>query len=207
MHPRPSPRSPFSPYTRSLRLQPEHAFLRAHGIRAQTARLFEAGWWPLAGFLDGCIGVRLHDPQGQPLGYAGRRVSPDEARRFGKWKLPRGLPKADLLFNWHRARLQLGIGVVVVEGPFDAMRVWQAGCPFVVALLGSHPSLAQQALLSGVRKVGVLLDGDDAGREGARRIALALAPRPVQVLALPEGRDPADLDEEALRRVLASFLS
>ena len=124
--PRSRPASPgaFVPYTKTLRLQHDHRLLQARGIRSDTARTFEAGWWPLSGFLDGCIGVRLHDPHGLPLGYAGRRVAPEQADRLGKWKLPRGLPKADLLLNWHRARQHLDRGVVVVEGPFDAMRRW-----------------------------------------------------------------------------------
>ena len=194
----------FVPYEKALWLRPEHRLLRDRGIRPETVRTFEAGWWPLSGLLAGCVGVRLHDPQGRPLGYAGRRVDPDEADRLGKWKLPRDLPKAGLLFNWHRAVPHLARGVVVVEGPFDAMRVWQAGWRPVVALLGTDLSSAQQALLATAPSVVVMLDGDDAGRQGARRLVSALAPRPVRVVRLPEGRDPADLDDEALRPLLTS---
>jgi len=197
----------FVPYTKALRLRPEHPLLRDRGVRQRTARTFEAGWWPLSGWLAGCVGVRLHDPQGRPLGYAGRRVDPDDADRLGKWKMPSNLPKADLLFNWHRARPHLERGVVVVEGPFDAMRVWQAGWRPVVALLGTELSAAQRALLATAPRVLVMLDGDDAGRHGARRLVSALASRPTYVVRLPQGRDPADLDDEALRLMLASFFS
>jgi len=195
----------FVPYTKTLRMDPEHRLLKARGIRPETARTFETGWWPLSGLLAGCVGVRLHDSQGRPLGYAGRRVDPDEANRLGKWKLPRSLPKTDLMFNWHRAVPHMDRGVVVVEGPFDAMRVWQSGSRHVVALLGTELSSAQHALLAAAPRVVVMFDGDDAGRQGARRLASTLAPRPVRVVRLPQGRDPADLDDETLRAVLPSF--
>ena len=199
--------STFTPYTKALQLKPDHHFLQARGIRPPTARAFEAGWWPLAGFLEGCIGVRLHDLHGRPLGYAGRRVDRDKALCLGKWKLPRCLPKADLLFNWHRARPHLSQGVVLVEGPFDAMRLWQVGLRSVVALLGKSLSPAQRALVLSAPKCVVMLDGDDAGRDGARRLAAALTPHPTQLVGLPDGLDPADLNQEELRHLVTSFFS
>lgn len=199
---KPPPTSSFSPYIKNLRLVHDHAHLRARGLQPRTAKVFEAGWWPLRGFLEGCIAVRLHDPVGRPLGYAGRRVARDTVQRFGKWKLPRALPKGDLLFNWHRARPLLQRDVVVVEGPFDAMRIWQAGFRAVVALLGSTATPSQQALLATAPKVVVMFDGDAAGRDGARDIARALAPVPVHVVDLPAGHDPADLSDEDIHRIL-----
>lgn len=198
-----APRSSFSPYIKNLRLVPDHPHLRERGIQPRTAKSFETGWWPLRGFLEGCIGVRLHDPQGCALGYAGRRVEHNMVRRFGKWRLPSALPKSHLLFNWHRARPFLQRGVVVVEGPFDAMRIWQAGFRAVVALLGSTATPSQQLLLATAPKVIVMLDGDAAGRDGARTIARALTPVPVLVVDLPDGKDPADLPEEDIRRILS----
>lgn len=197
------PSNSFSPYIKPLQLVPDHAYLRARWFQPRTAMTFEAGWWPLGGFLEGCIGVRLHDPQGCPLGYAGRRVTSEQAQRFGKWKLPRELPKGDILFNWHRARPLLQRGVVVVEGPFDAMRVWQAGFRSVVALLGSTATPSQQALLSSAPNVIVLLDGDTAGRHGARKLASALTSTSVTVVDLPDGHDPADLPDEDVHRMLS----
>lgn len=197
------PRSAFLPYSKTLRLVPEHPYLRARGLQPHTTTTFETGWWPLRGFLEGCIGVRLHDTQGRPLGYAGRRVTKEQAQRLGKWKLPHALPKADILFNWHRARSILQQAVVVVEGPFDAMRVWQAGFRAVVALLGSAATPSQQALLSIVPNVIIMLDGDAAGRDGARSIARTLNCTPVTVVDLPDGYDPAELSDEYIYRLLS----
>jgi DNA primase len=132
-------------------------------------------------------------------------VDQDAALSLGKWKLPRGIPKADLLFNWHRARPYVDHGVVLVEGPFDAMRLWQVGVRSVVALLGTNLSPAQRTIVTSTRRAVLMLDGDEAGRDGANRIASALAPQPVHVVELPQGRDPADLDENELLGVVASF--
>lgn len=202
-----APTSSFSPYIKSLRLVHDHARLRARGIQPRTAKAFEAGWWPLRGFLEGCIAVRLHDPQGHPLGYAGRRVARDPVQRFGKWKLPHALPKGELLFNWHRARPLLQRAIVVVEGPFDAMRVWQAGFRAVVALLGSTATPSQRALLATAPMAILMLDGDAAGRDGARTIARSLSPAQAQVVDLPDDQDPADLPEEDIRQILLPLSS
>ena len=117
------PRRPFRPYTRSLRLGPECLFLRRKGIRPATAASFEAGLYTGPGFLARCVGVRLRDPGGRPLGYAGRRLDPVEVHRYGKWKLPRGLPKARILYGYHRLRARPPEGLVLVECPWGVMRL------------------------------------------------------------------------------------
>lgn len=201
----PPPSAPFRPYTTTLRLDAAHAFLRARGVRPETAALFEAGHWPLGGFLHGCVAVRIHDPAGNPLGYAGRRLAPEDVERYGKWKLPRGLPKGGLLHNWHRARHHLRRGLVLVEGPWDAMRVHQAGFPNVVALWGTDLSPAQRALLQQAPSVALLLDADTAGRTAARKCTAALHPTPTRTIPLSEGHDPADLTDQAIRDALSFF--
>ena len=135
----------FRPYTRRLTLDPEHAFLVSRGIAPHTARRFEVGAWYRHGLLDGCIAVRLHDIGGQPLGYAGRRLQPE---RRGKWVIPRGLPKSTLLYGWHH--MCAATQVVVVEGPWEVLRLHQLGVP-AVALLGVHASPEQLRLLRATR--------------------------------------------------------
>lgn len=199
------PRPPFKPYRRQLRLDPMHHFLKGKQIAASTARLFETGAWPCEGFLDGCIGVRLYDLDGAPLGYAGRRLQPADVASRGKWKLPRGFPKQDVLYNWHRAKVHASSerGVVLVEGPFDAMRVHQAGFAGVVALQGTTISSAQENILRGCRGVLLLFDGDRAGRQGAESAGRRLAGVPTRRLSLPDGLGPPDLSDTALRAVLS----
>ncbi len=193
----PAPASPFVPYTRRLTLDPDHPFLAARGIHPSTARRFEVGIWHGWGMLQGCVAVRLHHVAGCPLGYAGRRLQPD---RRGKWVFPRRLPKSSLLYGWHRV-----VGhdpLVVVEGPWEVLRLHQIGVP-AVALLGTHASRDQVDLLA-QRRCLLLLDGDDAGRAAARPLARVLA---APIVDLPSGRDPADLSDQQLLQLLTPFFS
>jgi DNA primase len=98
----------YQPYTRTLRLDPHAPLLAQKGIWAQAARHFEAGAYQGPGFLDGCVAIRLHDPDGAPIGYAGRRLDRQQIRQYGKWKFPPGLPKREILYGFHRitSRLQ-----------------------------------------------------------------------------------------------------
>jgi len=190
----PPPRpAPFVPYRTRLALDPQHPFLAARGIRVETAADYEVGAWHGRGMLAGCIGVRLHAPDGAPLGYAGRRLQPGER---GKWVFPPRLPKSTLLYGLHRMRA--ATQVVLVEGPWEVLRFAQLGVP-AVALLGTHLSLHQERLLSRWPRRVVLLDGDPAGRDATRRIAARLHATPV---LLAGGRDPADLDDDELRSLL-----
>lgn len=184
---------PFRPYRRRLYLDPHHPLLRSRQIRPETAARYEVGAWYGRGMLTGCIGVRLHDPDGQPLGYAGRRLQPDD---LGKWVFPPRLPKNQLLYGLHRARQARRL--VLVEGPWEVLRLAQLGIA-AAALLGTHLSARQARLLRDRSQITVLLDGDPAGRRAAHQVARQLDATPV---LLEGGRDPADLGDRELRDLL-----
>ena len=188
------PATPFAPYRTRLRLEPRHPFLTSRGLHPATATRHEVGAWHGRGMLAGCIGVRLHDPHGSPLGYAGRRLQPGDR---GKWIFPPRLPKSRLLYGYHRVRHAQRL--VLVEGAWDVLRLAQLGVP-AVALLGTHLSPEQARLLRQHPSITVMLDGDAAGERAARTIASALD---ADVIALHGGHDPADLDDDELRRLLS----
>lgn len=192
----------FRPFTRCLSLHSSHPFFRDLRIHDATLRLFEAGAWPGEGFLHGTVAVRLHDLDGRPLGYAGRRLDRAAVRRWGKWKWPPGFPKAQLLWNWHRVAPDDADGLTVVEGPWSVMKLWQAGIRNTVALCGAHVSYAQIALLKRARRVTLLLDGDATGRQAtARNLASSFHPE-LRAIHLADGWDPADLTEDHLNELL-----
>lgn len=62
--------------------------------------------------------------------------------------------------------------IIVCEGEIDAMSVWQAGFTNVISLVGGAQSIGTwlQGVLE-VDKVYILLDSDDAGQKGARKLA------------------------------------
>lgn len=191
------PPAPFRPFRRRLPLDPAAGFLERKGIRPETARRFESGMYQGAGFCAGCVAVRLHDPQGRPLGYAARRLDPEQARRHGKWKLPPRLPKRRILYGYHRVD-DLAAGLVVVEGPWDVMRLAQLAVP-AVAILGTRLSDTQRRLLARAPELVLLLDGDRPGREATARLRRELSQvTRVRVALLPDGLDPDDLVDEHL---------
>ncbi len=109
------------------------------------------------------------------------------------------------LYNLDRVRASRGPRVVVVEGVFDALQLPSDA----VALLGSSISPTQTTLLAGLsrgREVIVCLDGDDAGRHGARRVADALTSSLVRVSVakLPEATDPGSLPRDQLEECLST---
>jgi len=191
---------PFRPFRRRIPLNPRAPFLQDKGIKVETAARFEAGEPdPRSTFLRGTIAVRLHDLQGRPLGYCGRRLEPDAISHWGKWRFPARFPKGQLLYNAHRALVERRRGIVVVECPWAAMRLTQAGVSGVVALLGTTITRVQLAWLAPAPIVLLLLDGDQAGRSGARTITQALARyTTVRIHQLPPEQEPEDLSDADL---------
>lgn len=200
------PQSSFRPFCRALPLQTEHPFFRRLDLEPATLRHFEAGVWPHRGYLCGMAAVRLHDLSGQPLGYAGRRLDPDEVARHGKWKWPPRFPKAHLLYNWHRTRPDSSHGLLVVEGPWSVLKLWQAGFQNVVALGGTAVSAVQRALLGRTPRLLLFLDADDAGEAATRRLREQRLHPNLLIVRPPSGTDPADLDVLSLQTLLAPLV-
>ncbi|MFQ5902361.1 MAG: toprim domain-containing protein [Candidatus Binatia bacterium] len=201
-----SSKKPFRPFTTRLPLDGFTPWLKQKGITPKTARRFEVGLYHGSGFLSDCIGVRLHDLRGRPIGYAGRSLNPKQQKHNGKWKFPPGLPKKDLLYNFHRLRSHLHKALVIVECPWGVMRLAQLNIP-AVALLGIHLSHTQHDLLRMVSRVVLMLDGDNAGRQATVRIRKTLeAGTQVRQVNLPTDTDPDDLDDDALGRAVKLLL-
>lgn len=199
-------RKPFRPFARRLNLDPTASLLISKGITPTTAAIFDVGAYHGPGFLHRCIGVRLHDPAGHPLGYAGRRLQASDANRYGKWKLPPGFPRSSILYGFHRIATSLDTGLCIVECPWAVMRLHQLAIP-AVALLGTSLSPHQCRLLAGAHRIVLLLDGDHAGRWAARRIHNTLCrTNDVRLVALPDGSDPDDLDDSHLAGLVCPAL-
>ena len=198
----------FRPFRRPISLNHSVPFLQEHKrIRVQTAVRFEAGYPVRSSWLRGTVAVRLHDLHGRPLGYCGRWLNDDHIRRFGKWRFPRGLQKGQLLYNAHRALPLKRTGIVVVECPWAAMRLTQAGCPQAVALLGTALSDIQVRWLSAAPSVLLLLDADTAGRRAQHDICRRLSRRTnTAVYNLPEGLEPEDLPDDQLTQIVRARL-
>src|SRR5690606_17906317 len=95
--------------------------------------------------------------------------------------------------------------IVLVEGPLDAMWLYQHGYPGV-AILGSSLSQAQVEIIKRrFWRVTIAFDGDRAGREGARKAARMLRGSvDVFVVRMPDGMDVQNMDAEELGQVFGN---
>jgi DNA primase len=205
--PRTSDCSSFKPFTRTIVLDPQTYFLQSiKKITPVTARFFEAGTTRSSSFLRNTVAVRLHDIQGRPLGYCARLLLADHIARFGKWRFPKYFPKANILYNAHRAERFRHEGIIVVECPWAAMRLSQAGIPNVVSLLGTQLFDDQINWLSQAPGSLLLLDGDSAGRDASARIAESLRARTtVYTHLLPDNKEPEDLSDDSLTSIVRKY--
>lgn len=177
-----------------------HPYWQQRGIDRVTAAEFGMGFYSGPGLMSGRIAIPIRNTRGAIVAYAGR--APDGS--LPKYKLPTGFRKAWELFNIHRAAATSSRMAIVVEGYFDCVRVYQAGFPFVVALMGTAVSANQERVLTErFDRVILMLDGDMAGRAASPVIGTRLSDKCSVVLAhVPEGTQPDQLSPAAIQELI-----
>ncbi len=186
-----------------LTLQADHPhLLTERGLSLETVKHFGAGYCQ-RGILRGMIAIPIHDEDGDLVAYAGRRLKWADVREHGKYRLPTGFRKDLVLYNLDRAKPLSGEhGLVLVEGFFAVMALFERGVPNAVAAMGSTLSDAQADLLAETAShVTILFDGDTSGRGGAREAQALLDRREVAttLVTLPDELSPDDLPPRLLR--------
>lgn len=187
-------------------LDNRHAYLEERGLSRETIEAFGVGYCH-RGILAGWIAIPIHNAAGELIAYAGRwpGTPPDGRARY---LLPKGFRKSLELFNLHRATTaDARLPLVVVEGFFDCMNVWQAGHQRVIALMGSMLSQAQEELILKAAgpngRVLLMFDEDTAGRKGRadanERLSRWLS---VSVIRLEENGQPDQLSAAELQGLL-----
>jgi 5S rRNA maturation endonuclease (ribonuclease M5) len=148
----------------------------------------------------GRIVFPIRDENGSLVGWSGRLATDDKLlqKRDNKWMHKLDFDKGFVLYNYNNAKPYIeGTGeLIIVEGPFDVMRLWSYGIYNVVAVMGSSLTPEQlQLAVSSAFKMYVFLDGDGAGKSGARRICEQLV-RYGNVYLVEADGDPDDLSLE-----------
>ena len=181
------------------------------GFTEQTLRSFDIGYDPYHNM----VTFPLRDVDGQLVGISGRRLEGEGSRykiydrEYLTWGLParKNINRSVLLWNVHRAAPECMLAnrpIIVAEGFKACMWIWQAGYQNVVALSGSSVTTEQQWILEqfGVPVV-LMLDGDDAGREGTvrsgRRLQRSLN---VRVAHVPTEEQPDALTTEQVAHAI-----
>ena len=93
---------------------------------------------------------------------------------FPKWKHTAGFKNENCLYNYWSAKdtiLETGV-VILVESPGNVWRLEEAGIHNSVAMFGAHLSQNQKKIIdsSGAFSIICLLDNDEAGKKGAKKI-------------------------------------
>jgi DNA primase len=187
-------------------LDPAHPYLAERGLSAETIAEFGIGHCE-KGSMTGRIVIPIHNAEGQLVAYAGRWPGTPPDEDTPKYKLPPGFRKAQEVFNLHRAMRESGTSpLVIVEGFFGCLALWQHGIRRVVALMGSSLSTHQEELIrrntNSESHVLLMLDEDDAGKAARDQIAACLSRLCfVKTFVFHEaGMQPEDLSADELEQ-------
>lgn len=195
--------APNPPLSLRLTLAHDHPhLLKERGLSLETTARFGVGYCA-RGLLRGTIAIPIRDEGGELVAYAGRRLKGADIREKGKYAFPRGFRKELVLYNLDRAQqLAKEEGLVLLEGFFGSMTLFERGLANAVASMGCALSEAQADLLAEHAKhVSILYDGDDSGRGGALEAQLRLDARGVAstIIRLPDGWKPEQAPARLLR--------
>ncbi len=153
------------------------------------------------GFYDrfrGRIMFPLADARGRVLGFGARALREDQRPKYLNTSENDLYHKGRQLFGIDRARAPAAKAghIVVVEGYTDVLALHQAGVPECVAIMGTALTQEQIAELArAAATVYMALDADPSGQEAMLRAARTAGTRGLElrVVAMPDGRDPAEL--------------
>lgn len=176
-------------------LDVSHPYLAERLLFGETVDVFGLGYCK-KGIMRGRVVIPIHNAEGELVAYAGRVVDDEDGRE--KYSFPKGFFKNLELFNFHRMMMDESENpLVIVEGFFDCIYLWELGYKKTVALMGTHLSDEQFDLLGRALhrddKIFVLLDSDEAGIEASKKIVHKLSSRYfVKNIRLPEPDTDAD---------------
>lgn len=145
----------------------------------------------------------IRNASGDLVGYGGRDIS-------GKEGTPKYIntPETELFKKGHtlyglyenKEGINAKQSALIVEGYMDVVRLTDAGFNYAVAPMGTALTSEQIDLLldHGAKKIFVCLDGDNAGRNAAKRSIDLLMQRytplmEIYLVAMPDGDDPDSL--------------
>ncbi len=193
--------APNKPLGFALKLANQHPYFAERGLTPETVAEFGLGYCE-KGVMSDRVAIPIHNVKGELVGYAGRWPGePPEERP--KYRLPDGFKKASEVFRLFQAMKEPpDQPLIIAEGFFDVMKLWQLGCRKCVALMGSSMSAAQERLIiNAVQPHGaiiVIFDEDDAGRTGRNDVLQRLATKAfVRVVTFAEeGYQPEMLTAE-----------
>ncbi len=148
----------------------------------------------------------IHDLSRRVVGFGGRALdTSDDTPKYLNTPETPIFSKSHLLYGLcqARSRVREQESCLIMEGYTDVMRCHEEGFENAVAALGTALTASQVQLLKRyIDELVLVYDGDEAGKQAARRggeVALDNGVRP-RVVILPEGSDPADVLADSSER-------
>jgi len=121
------------------------------------------------------------------------------------FRRPMGASASQILFPLDK--IEATKEVILVEGIFDMLNMWQHGFKNVLCIFGTQnfgPKKVELLDQIGVTKVHLLMDGDSAGVRAATSIQKLLEINSIEVrnISLSPGKDPGELSKYELEQVI-----
>lgn len=173
-------------------------------ISAATLKLFEAFETDRVEQMTDRIIFPIKDVRGKTVCYVGRHVLSNGNPRYVNYPSGVTIPMFPTRFK------EPYKNIVLVEGIFDLLNCYDKGLKNVVCTFGTSKLLNEvpEKLLSfkvmGIEKIFVLYDGDEPGREAARKIKPLIeeAGFLCEIIDLPEGDDPGIISQEYIDSII-----
>jgi DNA primase len=176
-----------------------HPYFAERGISEKVAEAFDLGFDEF----HNSVVLPLFDRKGKCIMLIKRSITEHVYHNTS------GASKTDSLYGIHMiyrklAQLVNTAYVFVVEGPFDVLKMWQAGYP-AVGIMQASISEFQVELIRKLpfSKVVIATDNDEAGRHVAFQLAAKLSEhKEIYMLKYPKGcKDAGDMTEKDLRHL------
>lgn len=175
-------------------------YLRSRGITSETANYFEIGYAPHAPLFNALCEHRIvlpvKDTMGDYVAFVGRIIDKEDTRSkyWNSWESAE-YQKGRILFGFADSFPQILAmsSVILVEGQFDFLTLWQNGIRNVVACSGTSFTPVHARLLARYADtVYVAFDADSAGEKGRLTAQTYLERLGVRVISvkLLDGEDP-----------------
>jgi DNA primase len=168
-------------------------------ISEETLNIWDAFTWNVPKF-EGRIIFPIRDITGKTVALIGRLINGMGSDKY--YIYPTG---AEMPFCPAKVK-PIQNRVILVEGIFDALNLWDKGLKNTVCCFGTQQmNWVKLSLLKmqGVSGIDIMYDGDEAGRTAAEKVKgtaeeLGMS---VQIVTLPEGTDPGGLVKDQVNRI------
>lgn len=167
---------------------PGEKYLLSRGLSRESIVKWNLLYWPE----ENAVVIPIED-----VGYIKRKIT-----EKSYMTLP-GTRVGSILFGQSNFNSLKG-SAILVEGSFDCIAMHQMGFDNTLALLHADITRFQYKILQGMTsKIYIMLDGDKAGKEAAKKIKKILSLSfIVRTVELPEGKDPDNLDRGTLMSLI-----